>query len=183
MTEDRYAPLRQVMTTAGVDAVALVPGSNFRRVFAKSFHINERSLVVVVPKSGAPAAVVPSLEAASFELIGFEGAVHLWRDHDGPGDAFIVLGRDMACNGACERIGGYLETLGAKSPAIHWHLTGLRVNVLERLCCIDRLRSHRIADRPCGGEGAKHRICQTLCRCCAADDDPQWQIPWRPPSR
>ena len=34
---------------------------------------------------------------------------------------------------ACERIGGYLETLGAKTPAIHWHLTGLRVNVQERL--------------------------------------------------
>ena len=34
---------------------------------------------------------------------------------------------------ACERIGGYLETLGAKTPAIHWHLTGLRVNVQEHL--------------------------------------------------
>ena len=98
MANDRYARLREVMASAGVDAVALVPGSNFRRLFAKSFHINERSLVVVVPKSGAPAAVVPSLEAASFDLVGFEGAVHLWRDHDGPGDAFIALGRDMACS-------------------------------------------------------------------------------------
>jgi len=84
------------MATAGVDAVALVPGSNFRRIFGKSFHINERSLVVVVPISGAPAAVVPSLEAASFELVQFEGAVHLWRDHDGPGEAFAALGREMS---------------------------------------------------------------------------------------
>lgn len=98
MADDRYARMREVMASVGVDAVALVPGSNFRRLFAKSFHINERSLVVVVPKSGAPAAVVPSLEAASFDLVGFEGAVHLWRDHDGPGDAFIALGRDMACS-------------------------------------------------------------------------------------
>ncbi len=105
MPEDRYAPLKEVMASAGVDAVALVPGSNFRRVFAKSFHINERSLVVVVPKYGTPAAVVPSLEAASFDLVQFEGAVHLWRDHDGPGDAFIALGRGMACNGSCDRIG------------------------------------------------------------------------------
>lgn len=34
---------------------------------------------------------------------------------------------------ACERIGGYLETLGAKTPAIHWDLTGLKINVQERL--------------------------------------------------
>ncbi|HSG94133.1 MAG TPA: Xaa-Pro peptidase family protein, partial [Afifellaceae bacterium] len=97
MSEDRYEPLRPVIATAGVDAVALVPGSNFRRLFGRDFHVNERSLVVVVPKFGAPAAVVPSLEAASFELVGFEGAVHLWRDHDGPGDAFAALGRDMSC--------------------------------------------------------------------------------------
>ncbi len=98
MPEDRYASLREVMASAGVDAVALVPGSNFRRLFAKNFHINERSLVVVVPKLGAPAAVVPSLEAASFDLVGFEGVVHLWRDHDGPGNAFVALGRDMVCS-------------------------------------------------------------------------------------
>ncbi len=85
------------MASAGVDAVALVPGANFRQLFAKSFHVNERSLVIVVPKTGAPAAVVPSLEAASFQQIGFEGAVYLWRDHDGPGDAFTALGRAMAC--------------------------------------------------------------------------------------
>ncbi|MEP2723008.1 AarF/UbiB family protein [Roseibium sp.] len=34
---------------------------------------------------------------------------------------------------ACERIGAYLETIGVKTPVIHWELTGLRVNVQERL--------------------------------------------------
>src|SRR3546814_19820922 len=34
---------------------------------------------------------------------------------------------------ACERIGGYLDTLGIKAPTIHWELTGIRVNVQERL--------------------------------------------------
>ena len=34
---------------------------------------------------------------------------------------------------ACERIGAYLETIGVRTPAIHWELTGLRVNVQERL--------------------------------------------------
>src|SRR3546814_18638371 len=34
---------------------------------------------------------------------------------------------------ACERIGGYLDTLGIKTPTIHWELTGIRFNVQERL--------------------------------------------------
>ena len=34
---------------------------------------------------------------------------------------------------ACERVGAYLDTLGIKTPAIHWEFTGLRVNVQERL--------------------------------------------------
>jgi ubiquinone biosynthesis protein len=34
---------------------------------------------------------------------------------------------------ACERVGAYLDTIGIKTPAIHWELTGLRVNVQERL--------------------------------------------------
>lgn len=34
---------------------------------------------------------------------------------------------------ACERIGAFLETIGVKTPTIHWELTGLRVNVQERL--------------------------------------------------
>lgn len=48
---------------------------------------------------------------------------------------------------ACERIGGYLETLGAKSPAIHWHLTGLRVNVLERLSGMPASQIDRVAEK------------------------------------
>ena len=47
---------------------------------------------------------------------------------------------------ACERIGGYLETLGAKTPVIHWHLTGLRVNVQERLPGIPASQIDRATD-------------------------------------
>jgi len=34
---------------------------------------------------------------------------------------------------ACERIGGYLEMLGVKTPAIHWELTGITINVQEAM--------------------------------------------------
>lgn len=47
---------------------------------------------------------------------------------------------------ACERIGGYLETLGAKTPAIHWELTGLKINVQERLAGTPASQVDRVSD-------------------------------------
>ncbi|MBC7285007.1 AarF/UbiB family protein [Hoeflea sp.] len=57
-----------------------------------------------------------------------------------PAEFLRTFGRNLAWEmdlaaeaRACERIGGYLQTIGVKTPAIHWELTGLRVNVQERL--------------------------------------------------
>ncbi|WP_118138638.1 Xaa-Pro peptidase family protein [Oceanicella sp. SM1341] len=86
--QPRYRALREAMGAAGLDAVALVPGPNFRRIFGRAFHQNERPLVVLVPLEGAPAAVVPALEEASFAGLGFEGEAFLWRDEEGYQAAF-----------------------------------------------------------------------------------------------
>lgn len=88
---DRYEPFRAVARQASLDAVALVPGANFSRLFGKEFHQNERPLMVLIPCDGEPAAIVPNLELASFEQIGFEGAVFDWRDQDGYQPAFDKL--------------------------------------------------------------------------------------------
>lgn len=93
--QDRYAELRRVAATLDVDAILLVPGPNFERLFRQGFHSHERPLVVAVPRSGAPAAIVPNLELRSFDLIGFEGEVFDWRDQTGYGDAFTSLARHM----------------------------------------------------------------------------------------
>ena len=85
---DRYEPFREVARSAALDAVALVPGANFSRLFGKEFHQNERPLLVVIPVTGSPAAVVPNLELASFEQVGFEGEVFDWRDQTGYQAAF-----------------------------------------------------------------------------------------------
>jgi Xaa-Pro dipeptidase len=87
--------LRAIARDEGFDAVALVPGPNFHRLYGKDFHTNERPLVVLIPPEGPPAAVVPNLELGSFALIGFEGAAFDWRDQDGYGDAFAALARAM----------------------------------------------------------------------------------------
>ena len=92
---DRLEPLREVARAASLDAVALVPGANFTRLYGHDFHQNERPLVVVIPAEGAPAAVVPNLELGSFEPLGFEGEVFDWRDQTGYQDAFDALLRHL----------------------------------------------------------------------------------------
>jgi Xaa-Pro dipeptidase len=79
----------------GVDAVAIVPGPNFTRMTGRSFHDNERPLVILVPPSGEPAAIVPNLELRSFDLVEFEGPVFDWRDQDGYMGAFEALAGHM----------------------------------------------------------------------------------------
>ena len=88
---DRYEVLREVARQQGLDAVALVPGANFARLFNAEFHQNERPLVVVVPARGAPSAIVPNLELASFSSLAFEGEVYDWRDQTGYQSAFDAL--------------------------------------------------------------------------------------------
>ncbi len=92
---DRYAPYRDLAARLEVDALALVPGPNFARLYDKEFHSQERPLVIVIPARGAPAAIVPNLELGSFELIGFEGEVFDWRDQQGYDGAFAALADHM----------------------------------------------------------------------------------------
>lgn len=106
---DRFADLRQVAHGLGCDAVALVPGPNFTRVIGRAFGGFERPFVVVVPRSGDPAAIVPNLELASWETVGFPGAVFDWRDQDGYAAAFTALAsamplRSLAVEGQVMRV-------------------------------------------------------------------------------
>ncbi|HSF96627.1 MAG TPA: Xaa-Pro peptidase family protein [Thermohalobaculum sp.] len=96
MTDDRLAPIRAVAEAAGLDAIALVPGANFRRLFGRDFHQNERPLVVVIPVEGPPAAVVPDLELNGFAQVRLDGEVIPWRDQDGYAAAFDRLGRVLS---------------------------------------------------------------------------------------
>lgn len=88
-------PLKHVLAQTGLDALVIVPGANFRRVFGKDFHQMERPLAVIVPREGEPAAVVPQLEMGSFAPIGFEGQVFAWRDEEGYMGAFLAAGRAL----------------------------------------------------------------------------------------
>ncbi|MGI9400996.1 MAG: M24 family metallopeptidase, partial [Rhizobiaceae bacterium] len=86
--KSKLANLNQVLKNNGLDAVAFVPGSNFRKLFGRDFNLMERPLVVVVPAVGDPVAIVPNLEMVSFEKIKFPGKIFDWRDEDGFTSAF-----------------------------------------------------------------------------------------------
>ena len=93
ISADRYAPFRAIADRLDLDALALVPGPNFHRLFGKNFHTNERPLAVVIPRTGPPSAIVPNLELASFALLDFEGDVYDWRDQDGYQPAFEAMAK------------------------------------------------------------------------------------------
>jgi Xaa-Pro dipeptidase len=92
---DRYHEFRALARDLNVDAVALVPGPNFVRLFDHDFHSHERPLVVLIRADGPPAALVPNLELGSFDQLGFEGPVFDWRDQTGYADAFAALAAQM----------------------------------------------------------------------------------------
>jgi Xaa-Pro dipeptidase len=83
------SPLIKILDQTGLDAVALVPGANFLRIFGRDFHQMERPLVVIVPAKDKPVAIVPQLEMASFEPLGLDGTIIPWRDEDGYMPAFV----------------------------------------------------------------------------------------------
>jgi len=99
------APLHDILSRTRLDAIALVPGANFLRVFGKDFHQMERPLVVIVPAKGNPVAIVPNLEMGSFRPLGFPGEVFDWRDEDGYMGAFRAAAAALPRLGKGSRIG------------------------------------------------------------------------------
>ena len=89
------APLFDVLARTGLDALVVVPGANFRRVFATDFHQMERPLAIIVPRVGEAVAVVPNLEMGSFTPIGFPGRIFDWRDENGYMGAFLSAGEAL----------------------------------------------------------------------------------------
>ncbi|SFE28866.1 M24 family metallopeptidase [Roseivivax sediminis] len=118
---DRYREFRDLAGALGVDAVALVPGPNFERLYHAHFSTSERPTLVVIPAKGPPAAIVPNLELSSWGALGFEGEVFDWRDQDGYAAAFDALAkhlpiRSLAVEGQVMRVFVHHALAGAYGP-------------------------------------------------------------------
>ncbi len=88
---DKLDALRAIAKKMSLDAIAIVPGANFQRIFGADFHQNERPLMVLVPVDGTPSAIVPNLELGSFAAIDFDGEVYDWKDQTGYQSAFDAM--------------------------------------------------------------------------------------------
>jgi Xaa-Pro dipeptidase len=130
MTDNRLSPFAEILKRSELDALAFVPGPNFRRLFLRDFHLMERPLVIVVPAKGEPAAIVPNLEMASFEPIKFPGLIFDWRDEDGFMGAFCKAAQVLPHVGNGSKIG----------------LEAQRMRVFEQMALADAFKGAEFVD-------------------------------------
>ncbi|MGA2819416.1 MAG: Xaa-Pro peptidase family protein [Anaerolineales bacterium] len=67
MNLQRLERLAVHLATAKVDAVALVPGPNLFYLTGLSFHLMERPVVAIFPRSGDPVIILPELEVGKLQ--------------------------------------------------------------------------------------------------------------------
>ena len=65
MTLARVQKLQQLAATAGLDAIAVVPGPNMHYFTGLTFHLSERPTVAFFPGGGVPVLAVPKLVAVA----------------------------------------------------------------------------------------------------------------------
>ena len=71
-----------------LDAIALVPGSNFQYLTGGQFFLMERPLILIISKIYKPIAILPVLEVSNFINLKFDAEIIEWQDNDGYQKAF-----------------------------------------------------------------------------------------------
>ena len=82
--------LISILNNQDLDALALVPGSNFRYVTGGNFHLMERPTLFIVSKTYKPIAILHVLEVESFTKLNMEADIGEWQDSDGYQLAFDI---------------------------------------------------------------------------------------------
>lgn len=75
---------------AGVDAVAFVPGPNFRTLTGLDFHLMERPTLLFVTATGKAFGLIPALERLTWETALPDVETVYWQDSDGFEAAFAA---------------------------------------------------------------------------------------------
>ena len=71
-----------------LDAIALVPGSNFRYLTGGNFPLMERPTLLIISKTIKPIAILPVLEIDKFSKLNIDAEIIEWQDSDGYQSAF-----------------------------------------------------------------------------------------------
>jgi Xaa-Pro dipeptidase len=84
----RLARARALAQHHQLDAIALVASPNMLYLTGRDFHLNERPLVLVIPHTGTPFAIVPILEVSSLRRAPFEIEMFTYNDTEGYAHGF-----------------------------------------------------------------------------------------------
>ncbi len=101
--QNRLNRLYNVLQANNLDAAAMIPGSNFRYLTGSVHHVMERPLMLIVPATGRPTVVIPSIEVELFASKGFDAELIPWADADGYEVAFEKAVTGLSLDG--KRIG------------------------------------------------------------------------------
>jgi Xaa-Pro aminopeptidase len=116
MRTEKITTLRNAMKEAGVNFVALIPGSNLKYLTGFTPMLTKRVALGLFPLSGDPVFVLPSLEAPNARLHLGDIKIYEWDD----------------ANGAAAAVAEALKSLGASGNTIAGvEYTAMRVNDLK----------------------------------------------------
>ena len=88
MSNQKINKLISILDNQDLDALALVPGSNFRYATGGNFNLMERPTLLIVSKTCRPIAILPVLEVESFAQLNIDADIVEWQDSDGYQSAF-----------------------------------------------------------------------------------------------
>lgn len=86
--ETRFDKLRRIMHEAGLDIVALIPGSNHRYLFDAVHYVLERPIVTFLAPEQEPVSVIPELEIPLFKRHARQSRIFSYTDAQGYVGAF-----------------------------------------------------------------------------------------------
>src|SRR5262245_3227207 len=104
---DYAARQAKLLNILGVDAVALVPGSNMFYFTGLEFHLSERPVIALFTRDGALSFIIPQLEVPKLQQRpDLEARPFPWTDADGYRDAFQQTVDELGLRGGTLGVDG-----------------------------------------------------------------------------
>jgi Xaa-Pro aminopeptidase len=123
----RIKRLQAEMARRGVDDLIVGPSPDLRYLLGTDGHVSERMSVLIVPRAGQPAYVVPGLEAPLLARLDGLLAIHPWEETEAPAERAAQAigpgaGRTIAVG---DRLwSAFLLRLQAALPGARWIESG-----------------------------------------------------------
>jgi len=95
----RLARLKKMLSVEDLDGVVMVPGPNMQYYTGVESLLLERPFMLLVPSSGTPHLVAPTLEAGPYRDSPMPMSIHPWTDSEGSAGATSAAARAVGAGG------------------------------------------------------------------------------------